>query len=172
MNINYPEDVEKLKSLKVGDVVTFSGEVFTARDAAHARINKLFLENKELPVNLNNAFIYYAGPTPTPPGKIVGSIGPTTSSRMDAYASLMASLGVKGTIGKGPRDKQCIDIYRKNHIMYFVVTGGCGALIAQSVKEYVELAFFDLGPESIKNLKVENFKMIVALDYNGNYLFE
>lgn len=172
MIINYPLEEEKLKSLKVGNVVSFNGELFTARDAAHARLNKLFLENKEFPVNLKNAFIYYAGPTPTPPGRIVGSIGPTTSSRMDAYASLMASIGVRGTIGKGPRDKKCIDIYKKNHIMYFVVTGGCGALIAQSVKEYVELAFFDLGPESIKRLKVENFKMIVALDYNGNYLFE
>ncbi len=172
MIIELPKDINLLKEAKVGDVVEFKGTLFTARDAAHKRLNDLYLSNKELPVNFKDSFIYYAGPTPTPPNRVVGSIGPTTSSRMDAYALLMHNLGVIGTIGKGPRSKECIDIYKKYHIMYFVVTGGCGALIAGSIKKYQEVAFLDLGPESIKKLEVEGFKMIVALDYNGNNIFD
>ncbi|MBQ9900271.1 MAG: fumarate hydratase C-terminal domain-containing protein [Acholeplasmatales bacterium] len=172
MIINYPKDKDKLKELKAGDVVEFSGIIYTARDAAHMRIEKMLQNNEEIPVDFNDSFIYYAGPTPTKPGHTIGSIGPTTSSRMDKFASMMTDLGVVGTIGKGPRDKACSDYYINNKILYFITTGGCGALLAKAVKEAKEIAFLDLGPESIKKLRVENFKMICAIDYYGNNLFE
>ncbi len=171
MIIEYPKDKDKLKDIKAGDVIEFTGIIYTARDAAHMRIRKM-LDNKEkLPVDFNNSFIYYAGPTPTKPGHVIGSIGPTTSSRMDSFCSMMKELNVVGTIGKGPRSKECTEYYINNKILYFITTGGCGALLAKSVKEAKEIAFLDLGPESIKKLKVENFKMICAIDYYGNNIF-
>lgn len=171
MIIKYPQDKELLLKAKAGTIIEFSGTLFTARDAAHMRLNDLVNNGKDIPVDFTDSFIYYAGPTPTPPGKIVGSIGPTTSSRMDSYLELMTSLNVVGTIGKGPRSKDCEEYYKKHHILYFVTTGGCGALLSKSVKKAEEIAFFDLGPESIKRLEVENFKMILAIDYNGNSIF-
>ena len=172
MIIKYPEDKDKLKDIKAGDVVEFSGIIYTARDAAHMRIKKMLENGEELPVDFSNSFIYYAGPTPTKPGNVIGSIGPTTSSRMDKFADIMPTLNVVGTIGKGPRDKACTDYYINNKILYFITTGGCGALLAKAVKEAKEIAFLDLGPESIKKLRVENFKMICAIDYYGNNLFD
>ena len=172
MKINYPFDKDKLKELKAGDVVEFSGVIYTARDAAHLRIEQMINNNEELPFDLSNSFIYYAGPTPTKPGKVIGSIGPTTSSRMDKFAYLMPKLDVVGTIGKGPRDKDCTKYYIDNKILYFITTGGCGALLAKSVKKAQEIAFKDLGPESVKRLVVEDFKMILAIDYYGNNIFE
>lgn len=172
MIIEYPKDKDKLKDLHVGDVVEFSGIIHTARDAAHMRIKKILNNKEELPFDFNEAFIYYAGPTPTKPGHVIGSIGPTTSSRMDAFAPMMKELNVVATIGKGPRDKECTEFYQKNHILYFITTGGCGALLAKAVKEAKEIAFFDLGPESIKRLRVEGFKMICAIDYYGNNIFD
>lgn len=172
MIINYPIDKEKLKDLHAGDVVEFKGVILTARDAAHMRIKKMLDDNEELPVNFNDAFIYYAGPTPTKPGHVIGSIGPTTSSRMDAFASMMKKLNVTATIGKGPRDEKCTKYYQDNHILYFITTGGCGALLSKAVKEAKEIAFFDLGPESIKRLVVDGFKMICAIDYYGNNIFD
>ena len=172
MKIKYPEEKEKLLLLKAGDVVEFTGTIYTARDAAHQRIEEYLNNKNTLPFCLTNSFIYYAGPTPTKPHQIIGAIGPTTSSRMDKYAYLMKKLNVIATIGKGPRSKDCYQYYVENHILYFVTTGGCGALLSKAVKECEEIAFLDLGPESIKKLKVENFKMIVAIDYNGNNVFE
>ena len=172
MIIKWPTDKEKLKELKAGDVVEFSGTIFTARDAAHMRIKKMLENNEELPVDFNEAFIYYAGPTPTKPGHVVGSIGPTTSSRMDSFAPMMKELNVIATIGKGPRNNECTKYYIDNKILYFITTGGCGALLSKAVKKAKEIAFFDLGPESIKELEVEGFKMILAIDYYGNNIFE
>ena len=172
MIIKYPEDKNKLKDIKAGDVVEFSGIIYTARDAAHMSIKKMLENGEELPVDFSNSFIYYAGPTPTKPGNVIGSIGPTTSSRMDKFADIMPTLNVVGTIGKGPRDKACTDYYINHKILYFITTGGCGALLAKAVKEAKEIAFLDLGPESIKKLRVENFKMICAIDYYGNNLFD
>jgi len=171
MIIKWPEDKGKLKELKAGDVVEFSGTIFTARDAAHMRLKNMLKNHETLPVNFNEAFIYYAGPTPTKPGAIIGSIGPTTSSRMDSFASMMKELNVIATIGKGPRSTECEKYYIDNQILYFITTGGCGALLSKSVKKAQEIAFFDLGPESIKELKVEGFKMILAIDYYGNSIF-
>ena len=172
MIIRYPIDKDKLKDLHAGDTVEFEGVILTSRDAAHIRIEEMINNNQELPVNYNDSFIYYAGPTPTKPGQVIGSIGPTTSSRMDKFAPLMKKLNVTATIGKGPRSKECSKFYRDNHILYFITTGGCGALLAKSVVEAKEIAFFDLGPESVKMLKVKNFKMICAIDYYGNDIFE
>ena len=135
MKIKYPLEKDKLKDLHAGDVVEFTGVIYTARDAAHLRIEQMLNNNEKLPFDLSNSFIYYAGPTPTKPGKVIGSIGPTTSSRMDKFASMMTDLGVVGTIGKGPRDKDCSDYYINNKILYFITTGGCGALLAKAVKE-------------------------------------
>lgn len=171
MIIKYPLDKDKLKDIKAGDVVEFSGIIYTARDAAHMRIEKMIENAEELPVDFSDSFIYYAGPTPTKPGNVIGSIGPTTSSRMDKFAYLMPKLNVVGTIGKGPRDEACSKYYIDNKILYFITTGGCGALLAKAVKEAKEIAFLDLGPESIKKLRVENFKMICAIDYYGNNIF-
>lgn len=172
MIIKYPQDKDLLNEIKAGDVVEFTGTILTARDAAHMRINDFIENNIELPVDFNNSFIYYAGPTPTKPGNVIGSIGPTTSSRMDQFAPLMKKLNVTATIGKGPRNKECTDYYINNKILYFITTGGCGALLAKSVKKAKEIAFLDLGPESIKELEVEGFKMICAIDYYGNNIFK
>lgn len=171
MIIHYPEEKEKLKELKVGDVVLYSGIIYTARDAAHMRIKQMMEEHKELPVDFTNSFIYYAGPTPTKPGHTIGSIGPTTSSRMDKFADLMPKLGVVGTIGKGPRDEVCSSFYMDHNILYFITTGGCGALLSKAVVEAKEIAFLDLGPESIKRLVVKDFTMICAIDYHKNNIF-
>ena len=120
MIIEYPVDLEKLNEIHAGDVIEFSGTIYTARDAAHMRIKKMIENNEKLPVNFNNSFIYYAGPTPTMPGRIIGSIGPTTSSRMDPFCDMMKKLNVKATIGKGPRKARYnITIFIKNFIFYY-----------------------------------------------------
>lgn len=172
MNIKYPEDLEKLYSLKAGEVVNLTSTIYTARDAAHLRLKQMVEKNEKLPIDFNNQIIYYAGPTPTKPGKIVGSIGPTTSSRMDPYGPLMKKLNVKATIGKGPRSKECTRFYIENKILYFVATGGCGALLSHQVTSAKEIAFFDLGPESIKKLEVVDFPIILAIDAFGNNIFD
>lgn len=171
MIIKYPNDKHLLNEIKAGDVIKFTGTIYTARDAAHMRIENMLNNNEELPIDFNDSFIYYAGPTPTKPGMAIGSIGPTTSSRMDKFAYLMPKLKVVGTIGKGPRDKDCTDYYINNKILYFITTGGCGALLSKAVKNAKEIAFLDLGPESIKKLEVEDFTMICAIDYHGNNIF-
>lgn len=172
MIINYPAEKEKLSLVKAGCVVEFTGDIYTARDAAHLRLSKMLEEGIVLPVDFTDSFIYYAGPTPTKPGNVVGSIGPTTSSRMDGFCKMMTTLGVKGTIGKGPRSTEATKYYIDNKILYFITTGGCGALLSKAVTKCEEIAFKDLGPESIKRLEVKNFKMICAIDYFGNNIFD
>ena len=171
MRLNLPEDLDKLSQIKAGDVIELYGVIYTARDAAHMRMEEMLNNNEKLPVDFKDAFIYYAGPTPTKPGHAVGSIGPTTSSRMDKFAYMMPKLNVKATIGKGPRSNECTEEYIKNKTLYFITTGGCGALLSKSVTKAEEIAFFDLGPESIKRLEVSGFKMICAIDYEGNNIF-
>jgi len=172
MRLNIPNDLDKLSKLKAGDVIELYGTIYTARDAAHMRMEGMLKNNEKLPVDFSNSFIYYAGPTPTKPGFQVGSIGPTTSSRMDKFSYMMPILNVKATIGKGPRSAECVKDYIDNKILYFITTGGCGALLSKSVKKAEEIAFFDLGPESIKRLEVEGFKMILAIDNEGNNIFK
>lgn len=171
MIINYPKDKHLLKEIKAGDIIKFSGIIYTIRDQGHIRIEQMLNNNEKLPIDLSDSFIYYAGPTPTKPNSIVGSIGPTTSSRMDKFAYMMPKLNVIGTIGKGPRNTECTQFYIENKILYFITTGGCGALLSKAVKKCEEIAFFDLGPESIKKLEVENFTMICAIDYHKNNIF-
>ncbi len=172
MKIKYPEEKEKLLSLHAGDLVEYTGVLYTSRDAAHMRIAGMIEKKEEIPVDYSSQFIYYAGPTPAKPGHVIGSIGPTTSARMDQFAPLMSTLHVQGTIGKGPRSKECSQYYREHHILYFVATGGCGALLSHCVKKAEEVAFLDLGPESVKRLEVEDFPFLLAIDFFGEDLFE
>ena len=171
MKIKLPEDLKKLKNLKAGDIIELTATLYTARDAAHIRIANMLKNNETLPVDFTNTFIYYAGPTPAKPNQVVGSIGPTTSIRMDTFAALMPKLHILGTIGKGPRSEACSKIYMDNKILYLVATGGCGALLSKCVVSLEEVAFLDLGTESIKRLKVKDFPLIVAIDQNNNNLF-
>lgn len=162
-------DVTKLRA---GDVIELDEIIYTARDAAHARIAGLLENNADLPVNFENSFIYYAGPTPTKPDGIVGSIGPTTSSRMDKFIDMMPKLKIKGMIGKGPRSEEVRKACKEHKLVYLVATGGAGALLSKKVLSCEEVAFSDLGCESIKKLVVKGFPVIVAYDTYGNSIFE
>ncbi len=161
-----------LKKLKAGDVIKYTGVLYTARDAAHMRLKKLLEEGKELPVDFKGQIVYYAGPTPTPPGRAVGSIGPTTSSRMDSFMDLTVSLGLAGMVGKGPRSENVRKACGKYGIVYFVTTGGAGALLSTRVESSEVVAFQDLGCEAIRKLKVRDFPLIVAFDASGASIFE
>ncbi len=160
------------EKLHAGDTYLYSGIIYTARDQAHLRLKKYLEDEKKIPVNFKNSLIYYAGPTPSKPGKAIGSIGPTTSSRMDKFIDIMPSLKVSGMIGKGPRDKSVIEACKKYKLVYFIVTGGCGALLSEKVVSAEEVMFPDLGCESIKKLYVKDFPLIVAYDIYGNNVFE
>lgn len=159
------------KSLKAGDIIYYSGIMYTARDQAHKRMFDYLNEGKKINVDFTNALIYYAGPTPTKPGMAVGSIGPTTSSRMDKFIDMMPKLGIAGMVGKGPRDKSVCEACKKYNLVYFVATGGAGALLSKCVIKAEEVLFNDLGCESIKKLEVKDFPLIVAYDTNGNSVF-
>jgi len=157
--------------LNAGDTVKLSGTVYTARDAAHKRIFALLDEGGELPYDLKGACIYFAGPTPTPEGMVIGSCGPTTSSRMDVYSPRLLDLGLAAMIGKGGRSKEVCDAIVRNKAIYFCAIGGAGALCAKSITSCEEIAFFDLGCESVKRLEIQDFPLIVAIDAKGNNLF-
>ena len=163
--------MEKAASLRAGQLIHFSGTIFTARDAAHKRIFQLLEEEKPLPFSLEGATIYYAGPTPAPKGLPIGSCGPTTSGRMDIFTPRLLDLGLKVMIGKGKRSQQVIDAMIKNGAVYLCAIGGAGALAAKSIRSCEVIAFEDLGCESVKRLEVENFPLIVAIDAQGNNLF-
>lgn len=171
-NLNTANIYEWVKTLRAGDVVNLSGYIYTARDAAHKRIVQALNEGEDLPFELQNSVVYYAGPTPAKNGLIIGSVGPTTSSRMDAYSPLMLSLGQKAMIGKGNRSPEVVDAIKNNGAVYFAAIGGAGALYSDCVKECEVVAFDDLGCESVKRLKVDNFSLIVAIDCEGNSLYK
>lgn len=158
-------------TLKAGQKVLFSGTIYTSRDAAHKRINALLDEGKALPYDLKNATIYYAGPTPAPEGMPIGSCGPTTSGRMDVYTPRFLDLGLKCMIGKGGRTPEVTEAVRRNKAVYLCAIGGAGALAAQCIKSARVIAFEDLGCESVKELVVEDFPLIVAIDCTGGNLF-
>lgn len=168
---NIQDVIDNISRLKAGDRVVLSGTVYTARDAAHKRLVELIKFEKALPFELKNAFIYYAGPTPTPDGLAIGSCGPTTSSRMDKFAPNLLDLGLKGMIGKGPRNQDVIDAIIRNKAIYFCATGGAGALASKCITKCEVIAFDDLGCESVKKLEFNNFPLIVGIDCNGNSLF-
>lgn len=171
-NLNTANIYEWVKTLRAGDVVNLSGYIYTARDAAHKRIVQALNEGEDLPFELQNSVVYYAGPTPAKNGLIIGSVGPTTSSRMDAYSPLMLSLGQKAMIGKGNRSPEVVQAIKNNGAVYFAAIGGAGALYSDCVKECEVVAFDDLGCESVKRLKVDNFSLIVAIDCEGNSLYK
>lgn len=170
-NLNTGNINEWVLNLRAGDRVLLSGTVYTARDAAHKRIESLISENKELPFDLEGAVIYYAGPTPAKDELAVGSIGPTTSSRMDSFAELMMSNGQKAMIGKGDRNAAVVDAMKKHGAVYFAAIGGAGALYSRCVTECTVIAFEELGCESIKRLVVKDFPLIVAIDSLGKSLY-
>lgn len=171
-NITTPLTDKVVASLHCGDMVNVSGIIYTGRDAAHKNMVEMLRKGEELPVDWHGQVIYYAGPTPAKPGRVIGSCGPTTSGRMDAYAPAMMEQGLKGMIGKGPRSKEVVDSMVKNNVVYFAAVGGAAALIADSVKECEVIAFDDLGPEAIRRLRVENYPCVVAIDAQGNNLYE
>lgn len=158
--------------LHAGDKYLYTGIIYTARDQAHLRLKNYLDNNIDIPIDFENSLIYYAGPTPSKPGMPIGSIGPTTSSRMDKFIDIMPKLKVSGMIGKGPRDKSVIEACKEHKLVYFVVTGGCGALLSEKVISSEEVMFPDLGCESIKKLYVKDFPLIVAYDMYGNNVFE
>ena len=171
-NITTPFSADEAKSLKAGDQLKLTGVIYTGRDAAHKRLVALLDEGKELPVDLKDQFIYFVGPCPAPPGRPIGSAGPTTSYRMDAYSPrLIADCALRGMIGKGNRSKEVVDAMKQHHAVYFAATGGAGALIAQCIKKADIVAFEDLGPEAIYRLEVEDFPAIVIIDSDGNTLY-
>jgi fumarate hydratase subunit beta len=161
-------DVEKLE---IGDRVLINGVIFTGRDAAHRRLFDLLKSEKDLPFDLKGQIIYYVGPTPAKPGKVIGSAGPTTSYRMDAFAPALIEKGLKGMIGKGMRSDQVKEAMKKHKAVYFAATGGAGALLAKRVKKAEVVAYDDLGPEAIRRLEVEDLPVIVVNDVRGNDLY-
>jgi fumarate hydratase subunit beta len=162
------EDVEKLK---IGDKVLLTGVIYTGRDAAHKRLFDLIQAGKELPLDIRGQVIYYVGPAPAKPGKPIGSAGPTTSYRMDAFAPKLMELGLKGMIGKGNRSAEVVEAMRKHKAVYFGATGGAGALLAKSIKKAETVAYEDLGPEAIQRMEVEDFPVVVINDTKGNDLY-
>lgn len=171
-HITTPLSKEDVLTLKAGDQILLSGVIYTARDAAHKRLIALLNEGKELPFDVKNQIIYYVGPTPTKPGYIFGSGGPTTSGRMDAYTPHLLSLGLRGMIGKGYRSQDVKKAIIANQSVYFGAVGGAGAYIRQCVESCDIIAFDDLGTEAIRRLVVRDFPLTVIIDSYGNDLYE
>lgn len=170
--IKVPISQEDAMSLKAGDYVYLTGIIYTARDAAHFRMNETLDRKELLPIKLENNIIYYMGPSPAREGRPIGSAGPTTASRMDKYAPRLLDLGLKGMIGKGKRSDAVKDAIVRNQAVYFAAVGGAGALLSKSIIASEVVAYDDLGTEAIRRLEVKNFPVIVVIDSEGNDLYE
>lgn len=170
--VNVPLSEEDVHSLKAGDYVYLTGTIYTARDAAHKRMQEALDRGEELPLKMENNVIYYMGPSPAREGRPIGSAGPTTASRMDKYAPRLLDLGLKGMIGKGKRSKEVADAIVRNGAVYFAAVGGAGALLSKSITSSEVIAYDDLGTEAIRRLTVNNFPVIVVIDAQGNNLYE
>ena len=170
--IKAPLEKEIVKTLRAGDYVYITGTIYTARDAAHKRMDETVREGKELPVPLKDEIVYYMGPSPARDGRVIGSAGPTTASRMDKYTPKLLDLGLGGMIGKGKRSKEVIDAIIRNQSVYFAAVGGAGALLSKCIQESEVVAYDDLGTEAIRRLTVKNFPVIVVIDCEGNNLYE
>ena len=172
-HITTPLTVEKVRELKSGDEVLLSGVIYTSRDAGHKRLVEAHKRGEQLPVDLTNATIYFVGPTPAKPGQALGSCGPTTSYRMDAYSPyLIKECGLTGMIGKGKRNDEVIGAMKEYGAVYFGAIGGCGALLSKCIKKAEVVAYDDLGAEAIRRLEVEDFPAIVIIDSLGNNLYQ
>lgn len=167
-----PFTVEKTANLKAGDYVYITGTVYTARDAAHKRMAETLEKGEPLPFDIRDQLIYYLGPSPAREGRVIGSAGPTTSSRMDRYAPELLDLGLRGMIGKGKRNQQVIDAIVRNRSVYFAAVGGAGALLSKCIKKAEVIAYEDLGTEAIRKLEVENLPVIVVIDQEGRNQYE
>ncbi len=172
IKITAPLDDAAVAKLKAGDQVSITGVIYTARDTAHKRLVDALDAGQPLPFDMNGQVIYYVGPSPAKPGKVIGSAGPTTSYRMDAYAERLMEKGMKGMIGKGMRDKKVIEAMKKHKCVYFAAIGGAAALIARSIKAVEIIAYDDLGPEAVRRMEVEDFKAVVINDIYGNDLYD
>lgn len=170
--ITTPLTDEKIKDLKSGDYVYITGTIYSARDAAHKRLYEAVLENKQIPLNIDNAIIYYLGPTPARENQVIGSAGPTTSSRMDKYTPTLLDMGLKGMIGKGRRSKEVVSSMVKNNAVYFAAVGGAGALLSKCIINSRVIAYDDLETEAIRELQVKDFPVIVVIDAKGNNLYD
>ena len=171
-HITTPLTADTVKTLRAGDVVRITGPVYTARDAAHKRMTEALAAGKPLPFDITGQIVYYVGPSPTKPGEVVGSAGPTTSGRMDKYTPTLIEKGMRGMIGKGSRSKEVIDACVKHGAVYFVAVGGAAAVISQSIKGEEMIAYEDLGPEAIRRYEVEDFPAIVCIDAEGNDFYK
>lgn len=172
VELTTPLTGEELKDLKIGDEVLISGIIYSARDAAHKRMVEALKRGESLPFQLNGQIIYYMGPSPARPGRVIGSAGPTTSGRMDAYSPYLMMAGLKGMIGKGMRSPKVIEAMKKHKCVYFGATGGAGALLSKAIKSARVVAYEDLSAEAIYELKVDNFPVIVINDIYGNDLYK
>ena len=172
IRLTAPFDRETARTLKSGDSVLLSGVIYTARDAAHKRLCELVAAGKELPLDMQGATIYYVGPTPAKEGQPIGSAGPTTSYRMDAYSPTLIAQGETGMIGKGKRGPEVVAAMKEHGAVYFGAIGGCGALLSKCVKKAEVIAYEDLGAEAIRRLEVEDLPVTVIIDSEGNNLYE
>ena len=171
-HITTPLKDEDIRELQAGDYVYITGEVYTARDAAHKRMQEALDAGQELPVDIKGKIIYYMGPSPAREGRVIGSAGPTTASRLDKYTPKLLDLGMKGMIGKGKRTQEVSDAIVRNGAIYFAAVGGAGALLSKQIKSAEVIAYEDLGTEAIRKLYVEDFPVIVVIDAKGNNLYE
>lgn len=170
--LNVPFTPEEARTLHAGESVLLSGVIYTARDAAHKRLCELLAEGKDLPFDIKNATIYYVGPTPAREGRAIGSAGPTTSYRMDAYSPALIAVGETGMIGKGKRSPEVIEAMKNYGAVYFGAIGGAGALLSHCIKKAEIVAYEDLGAEALRRLEVENLPVTVVIDCSGNNLYE
>ena len=171
-HITAPITKEVSRSLRAGDYVYITGTIYTARDAAHKRMDEAMAKNESLPINIEDQVIYYMGPSPAREGRPIGSAGPTTASRMDKYAPKLLDLGLTSMIGKGKRSPEVLNAIVRNRSVYLAAVGGAGALLSKCIKSSEVVAYDDLGAEAIRKLEVENFPVIVVADCEGNNLYE
>ena len=171
-HLSVPLSDEEIRSLHSGDMLYLTGTIYTARDAAHKRMYDTLQEGGELPYDIEGSFVYYLGPTPARPGQVIGSAGPTTSSRMDKYTPLLLSKGLKGMIGKGKRSPEVIDAIVENGAVYLAAIGGLGALLSKRIVKSEVIAYDDLGTEAIRKLQIEELPVVVIIDTEGNNLYE
>ncbi len=172
IRINTPLTQEQSRKLKAGDSVLITGVIYSARDAAHKAMTEALARGEKLPIDWKDQIVYYLGPTPAKPGDPIGSAGPTTSGRMDAYTPTMLEQGITGMIGKGSRNPAVVEAMKKNGTTYFAAVGGAAALIAKTIKKYEVIAYPELGPEALAALTVEDFPAIVVIDTEGNNFYE